>query len=278
MKRNKIKIIISIIITIFLNISIAFGDCSKCKIKDGPPVVLENYVKDLRKVISNISSKIANYNKDLTAEQKSGSLEKDFIGTKSKIIGIFNKIIDWDSYFIDIDFYVVYATINDYVYEIWRDYNELDSEGKGLSKYLKYASDKGYSFDLTKDEICKGITSNCDFEGNILDVLGEIIKNNEYVKNYYKLSILGNTNGFDTKKIKLVSQDSFAKDFDQYYNKSTTPDCSSCGGGSFDAITKEIDKIVNWQKNAENGIKTWKEALALLNGSYSNSYEEKILV
>jgi hypothetical protein len=51
-------------------------------------------------------------------------------------------MLDWSSYYSYFDFYVMYSLKNEYVYEIWRDYNLLEKEGSQLDKYLKYLTKK----------------------------------------------------------------------------------------------------------------------------------------
>gem|GEM_PF-2361625 len=43
------------------------------------------------------------------------------------------------SYF---DYYVVYATANEYVPEVWRDYEKLNKITKNLERYMKLATSR----------------------------------------------------------------------------------------------------------------------------------------
>lgn len=264
------KYIFTFLIAIFILSSndIAFWWCSECKIQDGPPEVLTKYLDNIKKIRTNISKSLSEQESD------KWKLEKDIDATNSKVTSFFNGIIDWDSYYSLFDFYVMYSAKNDYVMEVWRDYNLLENESKWMDKYLKYVTSKGLdNYEIPKEKVCAGV-ENCELWWKILDVIAELIKNHEAVKEYYRLSIVGKKNMFD-KKMQLVEVN-FTTDFGQYYNENTTKNCSLCEWASFDKIKKEAEKITNWQKNAKDGIKSWQDAIAMLDGTKDKrEYERK---
>lgn len=266
MKKNILHTLI-LIISLSLT-SIAFWDCSQCKIKDGPPEALNKYLENIKKIRTNISKELSQI------EDTKWKIEKDINATSSKVTATFNSMIDWDSYYSLFDFYVMYSAKNEYVLEVWRDYNLLETESKWMEKYLKFVTSKWYdSIEIPKEKVCAGI-ENCDFWWKLLDVIWGIIKNQEAMKDYYRLSIVGKKNQFD-KKLQLVNVN-FTTDFWQYYNENTTKHCSQCEWASFDKIKKEIEKISDWQQNGKDGIKSWQEAIAMMDGTNDKrKYEKK---
>lgn len=247
---------------------ITFWWCSECKIKDWPPEVLTNYISNLKKVRTNISKTL------LEQENEKAKLKKDYDATKSKVNSFFNGIIDWDSYYSLFDFYVMYSAKNEYVMEVWRDYNLLENESKWMEKYLKYVTSKWLdNFKISKEKVCAEV-ENCNIEWNILDVIGELIKNHEAIKEYYRLSIVGKKDMFN-KKMQLVEVN-FTTHFWEYYNENTTKNCSLCEWASFDKIKQEITKITNRQQNAKDGIKSWQDAIAMLDGTKDKREYERL--
>jgi hypothetical protein len=47
---------------------------------------------------------------------------------KEEMRRLFNLSITWSDYFSYFDFFVIYPIQNEYIYEIWRDYNLLQQE------------------------------------------------------------------------------------------------------------------------------------------------------
>ncbi len=265
--KKKLLISIFLIFTI-LQANIVFWACSdSCKIKNWPPDVLNNYIYTLRKVINN-------YNSQISKLKAKTWIQKDYSKTKTDIQTSFNKLINWDDYYTNFDFYVMYGTKNEYVSEIWRDYNLLQSEQKNLEKYYKKIISKWFdeqALDPTK--LCNWI-ENCFLSGSALDVIMQITHNHENIMQYYKLSIIWKRILFSSD-LMFVKTD-FKDELYKYYNENTTRNCSKCEWWVYDRITKQIDKILNWQELARNWIKSWQDAIALLDGSLSKRQYEKV--
>ncbi len=246
---------------------IVFWDCNDCKIKDEPGLSLDTYITNLRKVVSNISSEVSKVG-------TTSWVKKDISSTKSKIIWVYNTMINWNGYYSYFHFYVTYSLQHEYVSQVWRDYTLLEKESAGLEKYLKFLTNKWFdSTNLTKEKICAGISDSCDFEWDILDVVGKVISNHEAMKDYYRLSILWEKNKFSWKLI-LIGND-FETNFWECYNEATTSNCGQCEKGGFTKITEEIAKITDWQKNAKDWIKSWQDAIAMIDGSGNKRDNEK---
>lgn len=271
---KKFLIIFIFLITIFLS-NVTFWNCWECKIKDWPAPSLDNYLNNLRKIIWNISKEISIINNKSSNEKKSW-IKQDMNYVRSRVIQTYNKMLDWWWYYSYFDFYVMYSMENEYVEEIWRDYSLLEKEGNWLDKYFKYLSKKWYTwFFLPKNKVCAWIETECDFEWDVLDVIWQIITNHEAIKDYYRLSIIWKKNQFSWK-IKLVWDD-FESDFWDYYNENTTNNCSQCEPKWwFERIQKEIEKISNWQENAKDWIKSWQDAIAILDWTWPDRNNERL--
>lgn len=261
--------ILTIFFSYILIINTVFWDCTKCRIKDETAPVLYEYIKNLKKIISNITSWI-----NSTSIDTENGIKKNISQTKIKIIQIFNKMINWDWYYSYFDFYVMYSLRNEYIVEIWRDYNILEKESDWLEKYLKYIIQKWFSdINLTKKQVCNWL-KNCDFSWNLTDILWEIISNHEKVKNYYRLSIIWKKQNFKWE-LKIVNNN-FLTNFWKYYNEFTTENCSECKWSFSDRLSESIEKISNWQKLWKDWIRSWKEAIAILDWSLNNREYEKL--
>lgn len=272
MKKFLITFIVWIVI---FSTNITFWDCGECKIKEWPAPSLDKYISNLRKVIWNISKEVWSTESKLSAEEKKSWIKKDITSTKSRITQVYNKMLDWDSYYSYFDFYVMYSAKNEYVGEVWRDYNSLEKESAWLDKYLKYVTKKWYdSVSLTKEKVCEWVDTNCDFSWDILDVIWQVITNQESVKDYYRLSIVWKKSLFKGK-LKLVWDD-FESDFWSCYNETTTSNCSQCEWWWFKKIGDEIEKISNWQENAKNWMKSWQDAIAILDWSWPDRNNERL--
>ncbi|MBW7954831.1 hypothetical protein H3C61_03385, partial [Candidatus Gracilibacteria bacterium] len=47
-------------------------------------------------------------------------------------------------------------------------------------------------------------------------------------------------------------------------------------GNTFDRITKQVNLISNWQQQAKDGMKSWQDAIAMLDGTIDTRREERI--
>lgn len=262
------------ICTLFIT-NIAFWGCSECKIKEWPAPSLDKYINNLRKVITNITKEVGITESKLSDQEKKSSVKKDINSTSSRVTQVYNKMLNFDGYYSMFDFYVMYSLKNDYVQEVWRDYNSLEKESSWLDKYLKYVTKKWYDWvNLSKDKVCSWVEDNCDIEWDILDVIWQVISNHESVKNYYRLSIVGKKGDFEWK-LKLVWDD-FQKDFGECYNEWTTNNCWQCETWWFTKIGEKIGEISNWQENAKTGMKSWQDAIAILDGTWPDRDNERL--
>ncbi len=266
MKKLFLKFLL-ISLTIF-STNIAFWDCNSwCKIKDWPAEVLNNYLTNLKKLSNNFNSQISNL-------ETNTWIWREISKTRKNIQLSFNKIISWDSYYSLFDFFVLYWTKKEYVVEVWRDYNLLEKENIALKKYLDRVIKRWYDeWKIDIEKLCSWV-ENCSFNSNIaFEVISEIIKNHDAVMDYYRLSIVWKRNDFN-KEIIFVPKN-FKDEFANYYNEYTTNNCSQCEWATFDRISKQIDIISNWQQSAKDWMKSWQDAIAMLDWTLSDREQER---
>lgn len=264
---KKLLFIFFILWTVILTNNIAFWNCNSCSISSWPAPVLSQYLTNLKKLSNNFSSEISK----LTPNS---GVKKDASKTKRNIQSSFNKMISWDWYYSLFDFYVLYGTSNSYVPEIWRDYNLLKKESDALWKYYDRIIKRWYdSWSIDIEKLCAWI-ENCNFSSQeVFSVLWEIIQNHEAVMDYYRLSILWKRHLFK-KKIFFIWEN-FKDDLYGHYNEYTTENCASCEWGALERAKKQIDIIVNWQQSAKDGMKSWQDAIAMLDGTYDEREYER---
>ncbi len=246
---KKIKIIIVIIASIYF-----WQTYADCPIENTPEV-LEKYITNVNKVISNISAIWYD-------SQKEKWVKKDAIYRSKKSLAILNELTDFKWYFSYFDYYVNYATVNEYVPEVWRDYEKINKISKNLERYMKLAISRWISWwVITREKICDWITENCNFEWkDIYEVIWKVINNNEKMLELYRLSITWKWQYFtneDRINLSLIDKNSFFDEFKNYYNDTTTNKCSQKEWGFSDRISKAIESISNWQDLWKNWTKDW---------------------
>lgn len=267
MKKN--KIIISIILFIYLWQQ-AFAECNI----EATPEVLQNYITNVNKVVSNIST-IWNSN------SKINWVKRDFVNASRKSLWILNELTDFDWYMSYFDYYVVYATLNEYVPEVWRDYEKINKITKNLERYMKLATSRWIDGWIIKNsEICSWVSEKCNLESqSIYEAIWKVINNNEKILEYYRLSITWKLQFFNTEdkqKLQLINNDTFFKEFNTYYNEFTTSKCSQKEWWFSDRIDKAVESISNWQDLWKNGTKDWVYRAWLLKwDKYINNLKKK---
>ncbi len=264
------KIIIHFFIIIsILSSNIAFWDCSNsCMIYDGPADILTKYLDNLSRLSNN-------YNSEISKLKVDNSVSKSYSSNKSSISKAFNNIINWNWYYSLFDFYVIYWTTTEYVPEVWRDYNLLEQQEKSLDKLFKKISARKFSEDsINTINLCNWV-ENCYFDEwlNAISSLWVIIENHKAVMDYYRMSITWKKKIFNKKL--LFTPIGFEKDFWTYYNEYTSKNCSSCEWNTFDRITKQINLISNWQQRAKDWMKSWQDAIAILDWTMDIRSEER---
>ncbi len=241
---------------------------AKCPIYEWTPDFLINYTQNLRKVIQNINGEVKKNTPRTWVDRDLGRL-------KSRITKWYNLFSSWWGYFSYFRFYVTYTISSEYIPEIWRDYDILDRETKQLDRYIKSVWENGYQdISLTKIQICEGVLQ-CNFEGNIIDVLIALQANHEKIKEYFRLSILWENSSKELKDFQLV-EENFTTEFRKYYNENTTKNCSSCSGAYWTIVKESMERIDQNMEYASAWIQEWKNAWDLLVGWVDASTAQKI--
>lgn len=241
---------------------------TKCTIYEQTPDVLLDYIQEMRAVVRNITTHVR-------TQQNQTWLDRDVSRLKNSIVRGYNLVSSWNGYYSYFKFYVTYSTTNEYIPEIWRDYDLLNLETKWLERYIKSISQRGLSnITIDKNVACNGITTNCDFSGNVLDVLIALNGNHEKVKEHFRKSILWEV-WQDNAPI-LLTQTNFYTDFRKHYNENTTKNCSTCNGWYWTRIQETMERVNQNMENADTWIQEWKTAWDLLVGWVDASEAQKI--
>lgn len=253
-------------IWIFFSQNIAFWEGGVCLIKNQPAPVLEEYIRNLKKVIQNFNTEVSK----ITPHP--GKVQ--IFQARAWILRSFNTSISWNDYYTLPYFYMGYGVRNEYVPEIWRDYYLLEREQKLLPNYHQMLLKRWYG-DETIDpaKVC-GWIPECKLQSTkVYDMLGEIIDAHNAMMSYYRLSILGKKWSFGWT-LQFVPSN-FISEFQLYYNEYTTHNCSNTEENFMYRVKKQTKLITQWQESAANGIEYWQDAIAMLNGTMDDKAYER---
>lgn len=252
---KKITIFFILIYFLFPNKIFALESSEKCLIQDWTSPVITQYIVNVRQVIGNINS-------ELIKSSPKKSIGVNITKGKTLISKWFFTMTNWDYYESYFDFYVTYSITDEYVPEIWRDYDILENEANWLDKYYNYVLNNWYlEINLEKDKVCWNI-DNCNYSWDALSIITKIKSELEYLKNFYRKSIIDSQFVFDKTKIQLIDSN-FESEFKKYYNSESTINCSSNEWWFFDRISKRAQEIINWTSISSDWINTMKQAVLL---------------
>jgi len=258
------KFIISIICTflIFFNINTSFAKINEeCPIIASPSTEISDFLKNTRKIISNINS-------ELNWQSTNNSYNKSF----SELISLWNSIISWDNYFLEFNFKVREPLFNNVPRPILRDNELLTNEINNLNRLLSNYAKKWYlNIKISSDKICNWV-ENCNLKGQIR-VWNVIIKIIDSIKNIRKIiqeAAVGKTKKTwdECSNLIWISKTKCDNIFTTYINAKNT--CVD------DSKKESILKIwLNFDK-AEKSIQKWKDAITLLmwNDTENIKYEQ----
>ena len=237
-----------ITLSIFTNGSFADECSNSCTIKDAPAPILQEYINNNRKVISNISNQ-------LTPNNVNNVFDKQY----NKI---YNSITNWNTFSSWVDFLKLELSW-EVPLPVKRDMQLLKKEWEYLAKFLKSSILQNSSSSLV-DNACNWV-SNCQLSWTAWDIIWELIANHSNVMEFFKLSLLWKQSSFQWN-ISLVKP-SFKSELNNHYNTYTLTDCSKCEWEFNQKIEKAI-KAVSWEdKKWKDGIQEWRDAWNILNGS-----------
>jgi len=244
----------------FLFASVYAQECSKtCKIADSPAPALTEYFTNIETVSSNILDALSTASSEWEDENTKRSIKSE----RNGIIASLNSLLSFWNHFSSFDFNISLPITNEVPTEVKRDHTRLQKETEKLSQVLQRSEKRNIAWKIVPN-ICSGV-SNCSFSENMSarNILVEIIGNNEKITELYRGSILDKAYGTLDDTYILVSDD-FRGQIEEYYNKDTLTDCSSCEGWFADRIREAIKNIGSLNTNAREWIQNWKDAWALM--------------
>ena len=248
MKKTLYIIFTALTISIFTHSSFA-DECSQsCSIKDAPAPVLQEYINSNRKIISNIANQ-------LTANNTNNIFNQQY----NKI---YNSITNWNTFNSWVDFLKLELSW-EVPLPIKRDIQLLKKEWQYLAKFLQNSILQNSSNTLI-DNACNWVSS-CQLSGTASDIIWKLIENHSNVMEFYKLSLLGKSSGFQWNFI--LVKPNFKSELNNYYNSYTLTDCSKCEWEFNQKIEKAIKAISVTDKNSKDWIQQWRDAWSILNGS-----------
>lgn len=271
-KNISIKIIIYFIIIIFWFVFFLPNIVLACSIKNSTAMVLEKYINNNRKVISNITSEISkkriNKEDDIIDQLKNDS---------NTIIRIFSEAFNWEWFFSSFYYYAIFPITNEMPHEIMRDNNLLEKESEWLKNYLKKII-KFWNSEIIIDNACNWITNYCEFNWNASDIIWKLIKNNWIITSIYRQVVTGSN--INDSEIFLVDQKNFIKDLKESYWWNTIPSCSE-EWWFMEKIKKAISKITElnkiWEKWKEDWINAWQMLMWTMSNKQYLKEERRIL-
>jgi len=238
--------VISLIIFWIPKYSFAVG--WNCKIKNSTPKFLKNYVKDSRKLISNIISK-ASANPD----------------SSPTVPWILNFNIHPKLFFDEIDFKIENFKSYELPKSIKRDNKFLENELKKMHRFIKSAELSNKSNSIVKD-ICSWIKNcNIDTKNNDLkawEAIAEVINNLRKINTLMQYTIENKQSKFN-ETITMWNLQELKNNFYNYYNNSIQY-CSEEKWWTLYNSKKIIWKISQNDKVANVWMKAWNEAILLL--------------
>lgn len=246
-----------------------------CTIKEATAPVLENYIKDTKTVIKNITSWIINNiqeennnnnnenNDDDSLENKLNNIWNKLKTDWENIIRIFGEAIDWEWFFSTFYYYAVFPITNEVPHQIQRDYTKLEKESEWLRKYLEKIV-KEWHADIIIEDACTWVKTNCELKWKSMDIIWELIKNNSTVSNLFRQVVTLEPNTTNKKIILVSEKPDFKLEIEKNYWWDTIPNCSNEEGWFFEQIKEAISNITILNKEWEKWIEDWKQAWKML--------------
>jgi hypothetical protein len=267
--KNKLSIIWLIIVSILFSPVVTHGSSSSCSIENEAADSLTNYIKNVRKAVTNT-------NKSLLWKIDKKNTSKLSI-TWNQISRIYSETINWDGFYTDFSYYLTFPMLNDIPNPIHRDLSILENETDWLRSYLETLVWKWYSWvSLDKDEVCNWV-ENCNLQWDAISIIWKIIKNNTQITTLYK-QIVTNPNQEHSLDTILTIEWSewFIAELITHYWWTTIEDCGKSEDAFGDRIEKAKQAILLNDKVWRDWIQKWKDAWKLLVWSSDSENYQKI--
>lgn len=262
-KINKIIFLISVLIFTLTNKTFA-ENASDCSVSQTSESIV-NYIKDDRKIVSNILSNLEWWNDTSTIKWKwSDAYDK----IRSKMIRLSNSLFSWNWYESYFKFYVLVPIDQELPYEIIRDHKILQNEGKMLEKILeKLMKNNNDWSNISKEKLCEWINEKEDCElkiwklSNAGNVINELIKNNTNITDLFRSSVIWYTR--NNPSTFLIDSDDLKS---KYSNTRLSEYSKNCW--VWKKFGDKMDEITNWQKVTKDWKIAWEDALLRLRCSW----------
>lgn len=257
------KIFFTFFVLIILSVT-QHSYAADCPIEGWPPKSIETYVKDLRKVIWNITSE---------------ALKQEWtFPIWDKLLAWMSSIISWQDYSTEFDFYITEPIFNDIPNQIRRDDKMFSREILNIERYLGQISKK-WLYEAKITNPCTWVDGEkCMLkEGRAWNLIVQLLDNTKKIKNSIQYSTIWKWI-YETDSLILTNQD-LVKDIKITYKTSKIL-CSHSDWWFFKEIKKKITEISTNNKLAVEWINEWEKAwriLTWLSDNESSSLEKELL-
>ncbi len=268
---NKILKILFIISILFFTLSTfawdskTFGECS---IQDNTPKIINNYLKNLGKIISNLNS---NINKK-AIKQKSNSWSKNKNILFSEATWLWNSLTSWNDYTLEFKYWLYEPIFNNVPSQIKRDHKRVSSQLDKLNNLMSQYTKKWYlNIKVNGSKVCNWI-ENCklsDYMYTSWDILIKLISSTKNIKSLIELWVTDKGNNPNLCKNVFFISNSDCNNIYWIYN-TAKQECQDTW------VWDKIKKAATNFKFAKNWIQKWQDAWALLTWD-TNSDEYKNL-
>lgn len=254
------KTLITFLVSILLYPTLSFWEC---RIQNSAPEELKNHVKDIRKIVSNVTSNVNTW-------EKSNNLKK----TWKELLRWLNSMTSWQWFETEFEFSLVKPITSEIPYPIKRDDFFLKREIDNLNNYLENIAKRWY-YDvyIEKSEVCYWIR-NCELEWKAWDIIISLVDNTRKIRQLLQLSAVWHPWDFNDELI--IVDTGFINMIKTNYSEFQVKECSeSSEDWFFKQIKDAIWEISLNNELAENGTKKWTDAWDLLIWNKIEESEEK---
>jgi len=268
---NKILKILFVISILLLPLS-SFAWDSKtfgnCTIKDNSPQIINNYLKNLRKILSNLNSNIIKQ----AIKEKSDSLSKNKNIFYSEATWLWNSLTSWDDYSTEFKYWLYEPIFNNVPSQIKRDHKKISNQLDKLNNLISQYTNKWYlNIKVNGSKICNGI-DNCKLSNYMLtswDILIKLVSSTKNIKTLIELWVTDKGNNPSLcNNVFFISDSECNKIYNIYYT--AKQECQDTW--TWDKIKKAATNF----KFAKDWIQKWKDAWALLTWNTNSDKYKKL--
>lgn len=248
-----------IILTFFILLSIPINTFAWCLIQWWPADVLLELVKNNQIVMANIA-----WAEPLASWWNSTISSKSFI-TKFQwnMEGVFNDLFSFRTYDSYVQYFAIFPMLNEIPVEVERDYVLLNSEITRQIEFLKKIA-KQWKMDYIVENPCEWIDGICEFKKwvTVRVAIWELLKNTDDIIDLYRWTVVWEQHNSKIWDYSLTTNN-FKLEIEKHYSQWAYNLCSQ--EDWFKATVDEAIISIKWLvTSAEDGIKEWREAWAML--------------